>query len=162
MDKRQQTYCFTGHRILPRGMEDELWTKTYAHLQPLLTQGVRYFGVGGALGFDTLIAERLLEPRDIISPIKVILVLPFRSYQSRWTPEQQIRAAKIEASADKIVYCSDAPSRNAFLYRDRHLVNGSAYCIGYCTRTIGGSAYTLRYAREQGLTDWNIGEEVKP
>ena len=162
MDKRQQTCCFTGHRILPRGMEDELWNKTYAHLQPLLTQGVRYFGVGGALGFDTLIAERLLELRDIISPIKVILVLPFRSYQSRWTPEQQIRAAKIEARADKIVYCSDAPSRNAFLYRDRHLVNGSAYCIGYCTRTIGGSAYTLRYAREQGLTDWNIGEEVKP
>lgn len=114
------------------------------------------------MGFDTLIAERLLELRDIISPIKVILVLPFRSYQSRWTPEQQIRAAKIEARADKIVYCSDAPSRNAFLYRDRHLVNGSAYCIGYCTRTIGGSAYTLRYAREQGLTVWNIGEEVKP
>lgn len=44
MDKRQQTCCFTGHRILPRGIEDELWTKTYAHLQPLLTQGVRYFG----------------------------------------------------------------------------------------------------------------------
>ena len=34
MDKRQQTCCFTGHRILPRGMEDELWTKTYAHLHP--------------------------------------------------------------------------------------------------------------------------------
>ena len=37
MDKRQQTCCFTGHRILPRGMEDELWTKTYAHLHPLET-----------------------------------------------------------------------------------------------------------------------------
>lgn len=64
----------------------------------------------------------------------------------------------MEARADKVVWCSREPSREAFLLRNRRLVDGSAYCIAYCTRPYGGSAYTLRYAQKQGLRVWNIGE----
>lgn len=90
------------------------------------------------------------------SQIRGILVLPFRGYQSCWTAAQQARAARIESMVDKVVYCCDAPSREAFLARDRHLVEGSAYCIGYCTRTTVGTAYTLRYAEKQGVQIWNV------
>ncbi len=132
MDKRTQTCCFTGHRHLPAGEEEAIWQRVQEHLIPLLEQGVRYFGVGGTLGFDTLVAEKLLALRRQYPQIRVILVLPFRGYQSRWTAAQQARAARIESRVDKVVYCCDAPSREAFLARDRHLVDGSAYCIGYC------------------------------
>lgn len=155
MDNRAQTCCFTGHRHLPAGEEEAIWQRVQEHLIPLLEQGVRYFGVGGALGFDTLVAEKLLELRGKYPQIRVILVLPFRGYQSRWTAAQQARAARIESRVDKVVYCCDAPSREAFLARDRRLVDGSAYCIGYCTRATGGTAYTLRYAEKQGLQIWN-------
>ena len=37
----------------------------------------------------------------------------------------------------------------------------SAYCIGYCTRSTGGTAYTLRYAKAQGLTVWNATQNGK-
>ena len=47
-------------------------------------------------------------------------------------------------------------NREAYLERDRHLVNGSAYCIAYCTRDCGGTAYTLRYARQEGLKIYNV------
>ena len=156
MDKRTQTCCFTGHRHLPAGEEEAIWQRVREHLIPLLEQGVRYFGVGGALGFDTLVAEKLLDLRRQYPQIRVILVLPFRGYQSRWTAAQQARAARIKSRVDKVVYCCDAPSREAFLARDRHLVDGSTYCIGYCTRTTGGTAYTLRYAEANGLKIWNI------
>ena len=63
MDNRAQTCCFTGHRHLPAGEEEAIWQRVQEHLIPLLEQGVRYFGVGGALGFDTLVAEKLLELR---------------------------------------------------------------------------------------------------
>lgn len=156
MDKREQTCCFTGHRHLPVGEEETIWQCVLEYLLPLLDQGVHYFGVGGALGFDTLVAEKLLELRRRYPQIRVILVLPFRGYQSRWTSAQQARAARIEAQVDKVVYCCDTPSREAFLARDRHLVDGSAYCIGYCTRATGGTAYTLRYANANGLRIWNV------
>ena len=57
MDKRPYTCCFTGHRNLPAAQEEEIWQRVCVYLEPLLEEGVRYFGVGGALGFDTLVAE---------------------------------------------------------------------------------------------------------
>lgn len=155
------TCCFTGHRDLPMKSEETIWKAVNACLQPLIAQGVRYFGVGGAIGFDMLITEKLLKLREKNSQIKIILVLPFREYQSRWTSAQQARAAQLERRADKIVYCCESPSKSAFLVRDRHLVDHSAYCIGYCTRAAGGTAYTLRYAKAQGLTVWNVAQDLR-
>lgn len=159
MDTRPYTCCFTGHRNLPIHQEEEIWQRVRTRLYPLLERGVRYFGVGGALGFDTLVAEKLLNLRKTYPQIRVILVQPFQGYQSRWTPAQQACAAAVENRVDKVVICCQTPSREAFLARDRHLVDGSAYCIGYCTRSTGGTAYTLRYAQKQGLQVWNIAEQ---
>lgn len=159
MDTRPYTCCFTGHRNLPIHQEEEIWQRVCTRLYPLLERGVRYFGVGGAIGFDTLVAEKLLDLRKIYPQIRVILVQPFQGYQSRWTPAQQARAAAVENRVDKVVICCRTPSREAFLARDRHLVDGSAYCIGYCTRSTGGTAYPLRYAQKQELQVWNIAEQ---
>lgn len=97
MDKRLYTCCFTGHRELPAGREGEIWRHVLARLEPLMDQGVRYFGVGGALGFDMLAAEELLALRDRGRCLKVILVLPFPGYRRYWLPAQEERAARVEA-----------------------------------------------------------------
>lgn len=86
MNKRPFTCCFTGHRNLPVGQEKEIWQRVYTRIEPLLKRGVCYFGVGGALGFDTLVAERLMALRESNPQIQVILVQPFWGYQSSWTP----------------------------------------------------------------------------
>lgn len=129
-----------------------------AYLEPLLEEGVRYFGVGGALGFDTLVAEKLLTLRESRPQIRIILVQPFQGYQSCWTPAQQARAAAVEAGVGKVVVCGQTLSREAFLARDRHLVDGYSCCIAWCTRAIGGTACTLRYAQRQGLRVWNVAQ----
>lgn len=94
MDKRPFTCCFTGHRNLRAGQEEKIWRRVHTYLEPLLEEGVRYFGVGGALGFDMLVAEKLLALRESRPEIRIILVQPFQGYQSRWTPAQQARAAQ--------------------------------------------------------------------
>ena len=158
MDKRPFTCCFTGHRNLPAGQEEEIWRRVYASQEPLLEEGMRYFGVGGALGFDTLVAEKLLALRESRPQIRIILVQPFPGYQSRWTPAQQARAAVVEARVDKVVVCCQTPGREAFLARDRHLVDGSSCCIAWCTRSTDGTAYALRYAQKQGLRVWTVAQ----
>ena len=131
MDKRAQTCCFTGHRHLPAGEEESIWRRVQEHLIPLLEQGVRYFGVGGALGFDTLVAEKLLELRGQYPQIRVILVLPFRDYQSRWTAAQQARAARIESRVDKVVYCCDAPPEVQHTHCGMRRSRGYKYGMSY-------------------------------
>ena len=150
-DFRPQTCCFTGHRDIPDDEVQKIRIRMFYRFQELVERGYLYFGVGGALGFDTMAAEFLLEYRRSHRQIKIIEVLPFKEYRNRWTPEQQHDAEMRDRLMDKIVYCCNEPSKEAYLVRDRHLVDCSSACISYCNRATGGTAYTVRYALQQGI-----------
>lgn len=90
-DKRTETCCCTGHRDIPYGLETPLKSVLKEQVGLLLSKGVIYYGVGGAVGFDTLAAEALFELRTEYPQIKVILVYPFSGFDSRWQKEQRDR-----------------------------------------------------------------------
>lgn len=161
LELRKKTCCFTGHRKLPKGKIPEIAERTADEIRRLIgNNGVHFFGVGGAIGYDTLAAEVLFQLREKEFPsIKVILVYPFDGYTNRWTPEQKADHKRQLPQYDKLVCVCNRSSREAYLIRNRYLVDGSAYCISYCTRDYGGTAYTVRYARQQGVTVCNVGLE---
>ena len=45
--------------------------------------------------------------------------------------------------------------------RNRHLVDNSSVCVCYLNRESGGTAYTVRYAKEKGLEIVNIVQGEK-
>ena len=155
---RKKTCCFTGHRDIPMGQTQEIAERTANEVRKLIVNhGVRFFGVGGAIGYDMLAARVLFGLKETEFPnIKVILVYPFDGFTSRWPPEQKADHERLLPKYDKVVCVCNCPSKEAYLIRDRHLVDSSAYCITYCTRSYGGTAYTVRYARQQGLEIRNI------
>ncbi len=155
---REKTCCFTGHRDIPIEKTQEIAERTVNEIRRLIaSHGVRFFGVGGAVGYDMLAARILFRLKETEFPnIKVILVYPFEGFTSRWSPMQIADHRRLLSKYDKVVCVSDKPSKEAYLERDRHLVDSSAYCIAYCTRDYGGTAYTVRYAGQQGLEIRNI------
>ena len=154
---KEQTCFLTGHRELPRDT-DELVRRLTDAICGRIEAGVRHFGVGGAVGFDTLAAEVLLNLRDTLYPqIRVIAVEPFDGFTSRWTDAQRARRQALLPRYDKRVCLLPRGSREAYLARDRYLVDNSAHCISYCNRTSGGTAYTVRYALRRGLYVENLG-----
>ena len=158
---KSATCCFSGHRNFPAYLEPIIRCRTENVIERLITERqVRYFGVGGALGYDTLAAGLLFEMRKRYPHIKVILVYPFDGFTSRWGEEERSIFANMLPMYDKRVCIAKKPSREAFLMRNRHLVDGSAYCVAYCTTDVGGTAYTLRYAKGKGLWIRNIANEV--
>lgn len=52
IDMESRTACFTGHRELPTDDLPEISKRLEDTLVKLIEQGYRYFGAGGALGFD--------------------------------------------------------------------------------------------------------------
>lgn len=156
MDLCAQACCFTGHRILSAHEEARILAKLDSILLPLIEREVRVFWLGGALGFDTLAAEHLLKLKRQFPQLVICLALPFDGYRNRWSEAQKSRAVHIDMQADQIVYCSHTPSKGAFLQRNRYMVDQSRYCIAYCNRSAGGTAYTLRYAQQKGLVIQNL------
>lgn len=160
MDVREQCCCFTGHRKLPREQLPAIKRHLNAAVISLIHSGVRYFGAGGALGFDTLAARTVLELREEYPGIQLILVLPCADQSSRWG-EADIRIyEEIKARADRAVCLAERYYRGCMHRRNRYLVEHSAHCICYLTQDSGGTAYTVGCARDSGLAVMNIAAEV--
>ena len=59
---RKKTCCFTGHRTIPADELLAVVRRTEQTIRLLVEkQGVRDFGVGGAIGYDTEAAELLFR-----------------------------------------------------------------------------------------------------
>lgn len=57
-DFRQRTCCFTGHRAIPEKDLPDILERTEQAVRRLIEHGVVFFGVGGAIGYDTETAKR--------------------------------------------------------------------------------------------------------
>lgn len=151
--------CFTGHRNIRKNEEIEIRNKVMKQILSLIDQGVDIFYVGGAIGFDMLAAEALLDLRDKENAkIKIISVLPFPEWREGWAENEKMRQDSIMEKSNEILYVNKEGSREAYLSRDRKMVDESDYCIAYCTRRSGGTAYTIRYAMKKDLQVFNMAD----
>lgn len=153
---RAQTCCFTGHRKIPQELETELAKRLEATIEELIENGYRFFGAGGALGFDTMAAQTVIRLRGRYPQIRLILVLPCVTQADRWPERDQETYRGIMEQADKVVYVSQEYTRSCMFARNRHLVDCSSACICYLAESTGGTAYTVDYARKNGLKVINL------
>ena len=156
---KRYTVCFTGHRKIPPEQMDTLARRLKAELTKLIKDGYIYFGAGGALGFDTLAAQTVLELKRNYPHIKLILVLPCVSQTRGWSAVDAEIYENIKREADKVVYTSQEYTRGCMHKRNRHLVDNSNVCVCYLTENTGGTVYTVDYARKNGLSIVNISYE---
>ena len=153
---RSQTCCFTGHRFLPENEKEKILLALESTVLSLIHSGYRYFGAGGALGFDTLAAQTVLRLRQSYPDIRLILVLPCVSQADKWPPADVAVYQEIMGQANKIVYTSHEYTAGCMFKRNRHLVDHSSVCICYLEKSTGGTAYTVDYARKCGLKIINL------
>lgn len=144
--------CFSGHRNLPKD-RTELRTNLEKAIIELIEREVVFFGNGGALGFDQLAAETVLQLKEEYPHIRLVMVLPCPpEHQSlKWNDEQKKRYYEILKQADKVRILSPRYTSSCMLDRNRHLVDNSAYLICYLRERSGGTFYTVNYAERQGL-----------
>ena len=157
---RNHTVCFTGHRKIPPEQARTLARQLKSTLIQLINDGYLYFGAGGALGYDTLAAQTVLELKSQYPDVKLILVLPCLSQTRGWSARDIEIYEDIKNRADKVVYTSQEYTKGCMHKRNRHLVDNSSVCVCYLTESTGGTAYTVDYARKNKLTVINLGEKL--
>ena len=155
-NKRMQTCCFTGHRELPPEEQAEIASRLECVISAQYQKGIRYYGAGGALGFDALAARTVIRLRESYPDMKLILVLPCLTQTRGWRPEDVAEYERIKAQADKVVYMAQQYTPGCMHKRNRHLVDHSGVCVCYLTKESGGTAYTVNYAKRHGVEIINI------
>jgi len=155
-EKRLHTVCFTGHRVIPQDRYEALKIQLTDLLEDLISQGYCYFGCGGALGFDTLAALTVLSLQEKHPQVKLILVLPCYDQFKGWLEKDVKVFNDILKKANKVVYVEKNYTPECMFKRNRHLVDNSSLCISYLTKNTGGTAYTVKYAKENGVEVINL------
>lgn len=156
---RNQTCCFTGHRKIPPKALPALSAQLEATVRELIASGIDHFIVGGAVGFDTIAGETVLQLRNEFPHIKLSMALPYPDMDLYWPREDAFRHLAILTQADDYKNVSERYHRGCMHERNRYMVDNSSICVAYCTRPTGGSAYTVRYAKKQGLKLIMLGKE---
>lgn len=147
---KENTCCFTGHRELYASKES-LTALVYHHVCVLYDRGIRNYCCGGALGFDTLAAQVVLEFRKDHPDARLVLILPCPEQAKFWNPEDVKVYEEIKSLADDVIYTHNRFTRFCMHLRNRRLVDESSVCISHLVKSTGGTAYTVKYAKQQGI-----------
>ena len=104
----------------------------------------KYVISGVAIGWDTWLAEAALEVG-----VPVHAYAPFRDQGKKWPPSSQKRYRNILDKADKVLYISEEYSNEAFLKRDRAMVDAATQVYALLNPVVekGGTFYTVNYAK---------------
>ena len=161
MDYKSQTCCFTGPRDIAPYTPDTVFEQTKVVITLLVTKGFKYFGTGGALGFDTIAAQAVLSVKETHPEVKLILVLPCEKQTKYWKQQDIDVYNDIKLRADKVKVLAPHYYNGCMQKRNRHLVDCSSACICFLTKHEGGTAYTVDYAKQKGLYLINVVEEIE-
>ena len=151
--------AFTGHRHIEDADRGRLRQRLSETVESLALDGIEVFYCGGAVGFDAIAAEVVLEKRERLG-IKLCIVVPHEGQEDGYTPDQRRQYERILAAADERVTVSTKSDRNAYHIRNRYMVDRAEVCVAYLAFEHGGTAYTVKYAEKKSIPVINIADSI--
>ena len=143
--------AFTGHRNIPYEDIISMPEKLGKLIERLISEGVCEFRCGGAQGFDTIAALKVLEAKKQHADVRLALYLPCKDQAKAWSDRAKAVYEKVIEMADSVTYTAEFYKTGCMHTRNRAMINGADVCVAYCTSDSGGTAYTIAYARSKGI-----------
>ena len=149
--KVMKDVCFTGHRSIVSPLYDKL-RRT---IERLINEGSDMFYAGGALGFDMLAAETVIDLRAMYPWITLVLVLPCPPHiqTEKFSPADRERYYDILFASDRKIVLSEYYTNDCMKQRNQKLVDLAEICVCYYDRERfkSGTAQTVRMAERKGI-----------
>lgn len=144
---RGMVCALTGHRALPPEFDLNLLTD---RLEQLIKEGYDCFLCGMAQGFDLAALECLVYLKQKYK-ITVEAAVPYRGHEQGFPQSEKEKYARLLEWCDVKTVLFGSYCNGCFLSRDRYMVDCADVLLAYCTKTTGGTAYTVRYAEKKGV-----------
>lgn len=167
MHMKEISLCFSGHRSekLPE-TEDEMKNlkfRLWEEIDTAIQHGVDTFYVGACYGWDLLCADIVVQRKRVIKmndpkKIKLIAVIPYEEQAKRWKESDRELYYSILPMCDDVVTLNTHYRQGCYHERNRYMVDRCSKMICYYDGGTGGTAYTVNYAKRNGLEITNLYE----
>lgn len=160
---RAATCCFSGYRAekMPFPANDPragaLMEALNRAIADAAAQGYTAFLSGMSTGFDLWAAEAVLRVRKQL-PIQLCCAIPFDQQADRYPPAWKRSFNRCLLAADRVFSLSRHYYAGCYAARNRFMVESSALLICYFDGQPGGTAQTVRMARQRGLELVNLAD----
>ena len=148
----------TGHRpqFCPCGFdENHIWLTRlkYKLAFKLGVKNPTAIVSGMAIGYDTWLAEMAI---DLGIPLHAYV--PFMGQGSNWPEAARKKYQYLLDNATNVRYISEDYSKDAFLKRDRAMIDDcdEVFSLLDPTKTSGGTYYTVKYAKQNNKVVTNL------
>ena len=159
MDNSKNACCFSGHRDIAASEYSNIAYQTELKVIDLIGQGFTNFYAGGALGFDTIATKAVINAKRLFPHVKLALILPCKEQDKKWKEPEKNQYKELLNKADHVEFISENYTQDCMFQRNRRLVDSSSVCLCYLNKNKGGTAFTVEYAKKQGVQIINIAEQ---
>lgn len=152
-----KSVCFTGHRNVKETAE--LKEALIRQLIKLIDKGAADFYAGGAVGWDMMCENAVVELRKRFPHIKLHLVLPCPAEEqtAKWSESDKARFRRLLSAADTVEICSARYFDGCMKIRNQRLVDLADVCVCYYNgQQRSGTGQTVRMAERQGKAIINL------
>lgn len=153
--------AFTGHRQIKPSHLKKLQSLLTRAINFAYSEGCRDFLCGGAVGFDTLAAEAVIDFRRSHPDARLSLVLPCKNQSERWSPAQRTALEQTVREADEVVWLHEEYSESCMRERNEVLARECDILIAYLYRRASGAGQTASMATRLGKRVYNLCVELE-
>lgn len=149
--------CFTGHRNVKETAD--LKNALIKQLVKLINEGATNFFAGGAVGWDMLCENVVIELRERFPHIKLRLILPCPAEEQteKWREDDKAEFRRLLLAADTVEICSEHYFDGCMKLRNQRLVDLADLCVCYYNgKQRSGTGQTVRMAERQGKEIINL------
>jgi uncharacterized phage-like protein YoqJ len=155
---KHKTVAFTGHRRMNTDI-----TLLKEELTQIIRQqynnGYRAFITGGAVGFDLLAAEIVLELQQEFSDMQLLIAVPYAGHHIYFRNESMQRYTNIADKATTNIILSSYYYDGCFLRRNDYMLANCTLLIAYydnSKHSDSGTGYTVRRAKANNIPIINL------
>ncbi|PXV68206.1 putative phage-like protein YoqJ [Dysgonomonas alginatilytica] len=154
---KSKTVAFTGHRHINADNIAPLKEELTHTVRQQYHNGYTTFIVGGAVGFDLLAAEIVVELQQEFADIQLFCVVPYTGHHRAFDKEDKLRYIDIADRATVNIILSSQYYDGCFLRRNDYMIHNSSLLIAYHDGTYrSGTAYTVRRAKANNISIINL------
>lgn len=118
----------------------------------IVSKGINVFRTGMALGCDQIVAETIIQLKNIYPQIKLQAFIPCREQYLKWNQAQSARYRALLTHVDDIIQVNDKYNDACMHIRNRSMVDGADILFAIYNGKKGGTSSTISYAQKQGLS----------
>ena len=150
--------AYSGHRPkkLPKEFGYNLDNKYWSEVKNIIKNDIKYLKpdniyCGMALGFDSIVAEAIIELKKEKYDINFIAGISFEGQENNWVQESKNKYRQYLQFADDIIILNKQYTKSCMFERNKLMIDNADILIAFTDTIEGGTGHAIKLAKSKGI-----------